>query len=354
MKNIYFTCGPSQLYPTVAKHFETALYEEIMSISHRSKKFQEIYYFTQKNLRTLLKIPKSHHIFFLCSSLEAMERIIQNCVFKNCLHFVNGSFSRKFYHFAKILKKRPVKIEVPAGVGFDLEKINIPKNTELICLTHNETSTGVSTPLQYVNLVKQNKKHLIALDIVSSAPYVKVDFSLIDLVFFSVQKGFGLPAGLSVLIISSRAIARSEQLRKKGRSSVGHHNFFSMLEKEKICQTPETPNVLEIYLLGKVCRDMLDVGIAKIRQETEIKAKVIYDYFDNHPKYKPFVKDPIFRSKTTITIDVQDKSDKIIDRLKTKGMIVNSGYGDFKKSQIRIANFPAHTLNQMQNLLSNF
>ena len=105
MKNTYFTCGPSQLYPTVAKHFTKAIQEDIPSLSHRGKKFQEIYHSTQANLRKLLDIPGNYHIFFFCSSLEAMERIIQNCVFKKSLHLINGSFSRKFYEYAKLLKK---------------------------------------------------------------------------------------------------------------------------------------------------------------------------------------------------------------------------------------------------------
>ena len=232
--------------------------------------------------------------------------------------------------------------------------MKIPKDTELICLTHNETSTGVSIPLQYINKLKQNRNLLIALDVVSSAPYIKLDFSTVDLAFFSVQKGFGLPAGLSVLIISNQAIAKSELLRKKGLSSIGHHNFFSLLEKEKICQTPETPNVLEIYLLGKVCSDMLRKGMGNIRNDTEKKADMIYDFFDNHPNYKPFVKNPVYRSKTTLAIDVIGKSVKILKKLKSKNIIISSGYGIFKDSQIRIANFPTHTVNQIQKLLLTF
>ena len=81
---------------------------------------------------------------------------------------------------------------------------------------------------------------------------------------------------------------------------------------------------------------------------------MIYDFFDHHPKYKPFVRKQFFRSKTTIAIDVKEKSDKIIKLLKSKGLIISPGYGQFNKSQIRIANFPSHSISQMKNLISYF
>ena len=159
MKNIYFTCGPSQLYPTVKSHLKTALDNNLGSISHRGQQFQNIYKSAQTNLRKLLSIPLSHKIFFLSSSLESMERIIENCVEKQSFHFVNGAFSHKFYQFAKLLKKSPVKHEVDWGEGYLLNKIKIPKRTELICITQNETSTGVMLPTQQIYSASRYKSN---------------------------------------------------------------------------------------------------------------------------------------------------------------------------------------------------
>lgn len=302
----------------------------------------------------MMSIPNSHQIFFLSSSLEAMERILQNCVEKYSFHFVNGSFSGKFYQFAKLLKKSPLKYETKEGEGFHLANVRIPKNTELICITHNETSTGVSIPLQYVNKLKQNYKKLIALDIVSSAPYANMDFSLIDIAFFSVQKGFGLPAGLSVLLVNQKALEKANKLKNKGINIGSYHSFSSLADKNLIFQTPETPNVLLIYLLGKICGDMIKKGIGNIRKQTEKKADMIYNFFDKYQEGKPFVKDNNYRSKTTIAVELKGGSDKFIAALKKKGMIVSSGYGKFKKDQIRISNFPGHTIRDVKKLLALF
>ncbi|TAG55006.1 MAG: phosphoserine aminotransferase, partial [Runella slithyformis] len=100
MKNTYFTAGPAQMYPTFEKHLQTALNEQLGSISHRSQKFRDIYKFTVEQLRQLMNIPDTHGIFFAGSASEIWERILLNCVEHESFHLVNGSFSKKFYEYA--------------------------------------------------------------------------------------------------------------------------------------------------------------------------------------------------------------------------------------------------------------
>lgn len=353
MKTVFFTPGPSQLYPTVKKHIANALRQDIPSLSHRSSKYQEIIASTTDGLRKLLQVPKTHSIFFLSSGTEAMERIIENCVEKHSFHFVNGAFSKRFYQTSVELKKNAIKIEVPMGQGFNFEKITIPKSAEILCFTHNETSTGVTLRMDEIYKIKKlHRDKLVALDIVSSVPYVGVDFRNIDITFFSVQKGFGLPAGLGVLIVSPNALDKSEYLAKKGINIGSYHNFISLESFADKNQTPETPNVLGQYLLGKVVEDMLGKGIITIRKETEQKAEMLYDFFEKHSRYKPFVTEKEIRSKTVITIVIPDGSKPVVEVLKKKGFVIDRGYGELKETQIRIANFPAHKKADIQRLLS--
>lgn len=356
------TPGPSQLFPTVKDHIKNGLKEDIYSISHRGSGFQKIYENTCCLLKKLLNIPSDYQIFFLSSATEAMERIIENCVEEKSFHFVNGAFSDRFFKTAQELGKNPQKYESEEGRGFEFNKTKIPQGAELLCFTHNETSTGVvlheyphPDPLPQRERERGNagegEKPLVALDIVSSVPYVEVDYSFFDCVFFSVQKGFGLPAGLGVLIVSPKAMKKAARLQEKGISTGSYHSFSSVLKYGEKFQTPETPNVMGIYLLGKVLEDMLTIGIQEIRQQTEEKAKMMYDFFDTSSKYVPFVKEHKFRSQTVLTIEVKAGSRPLIERLKKKGIIVGSGYGAFKDSQIRIANFPAITRRDVKRLL---
>lgn len=351
MKNIYFTVGPSQLYPTVSKHIVNALDKEIFSTSHTEDFFSNLYKNVSVNLRKLFQIPPTHHIFFTSSSTESMERIITNTVERKSLHLITGGFSKKFLKTAFDLQKEPMIIELPWDKDVDFNMLEIPKNTELICITENDTSIGLQIPLEGFKKVKKNNPSvLIAVDIVSSIPFVNVDYSYIDISFFSVQKGLGLPAGLGVLIVNDSAIEKAKNLIKKHISIGSHHSFISLLEKEKINRTPETPNIFNIFLLEKVTFDLLDIGLASIRKEIKIKANFLYSYFDNHPLYKPLIKGA-FRSKTTITIDVKGESENICSKLSKKGFVLSKGYLPNEADHLRIANFPAHTIKHVKELL---
>jgi len=352
MKKIFFTPGPAQLYPTVAAHFQKGLRENIGSISHRGKDFQKIYQDLVSNVKKLLSIPDDYHIFIVGSGTEAMERTIQNCVGKYSFHFVNGSFSKRFFATAQELGKHPTAVETSFGEGFSFQEVPILQKTELICFTHNETSTGVMIPAEEITkIAKKYPKMLVSVDIVSSAPYADLDYKLFDIVFFSVQKLFGLPAGLGIMIVSPRAIKKSQELLQKGITIGSYHSFLSLLKLAEKYQTPETPPVLEMYVLEKVIEDMLSVGIDTIRKEMELKAKLLYDFLDSSDIFSAFVKEKQFQSQTVIVADIQKTKKDIKKILSQKAMIVGSGYGDFKEKQIRIANFPTHSIKDIKKLL---
>ena len=345
-----FTPGPSQLYFTVADHVRQAFKEGIPSLSHRSKKFEQISQQTTEGLRALLKVPNGYEIFFTASATEVWERIFQNLVEETSFHLVNGSFSKRFHEIGVQLNKTSRKSEVPAGQGFHAET-EIPTDIELIAVTHNETSTGVALPLDLFSKLKaKNPDALIAVDAVSSLPYPDFDFNAIDTLFFSVQKGFGMPAGLGVWMVNERCMAKSESLTAKNISTGSYHNLATLSAHAKKHQTPETPNVLAIYLLGQVIADFLRRGIDTIRRETEYKAAVLYNALEQHSLIEPFVKEKEFRSKTVIVADCGERTADLSAFLSSKGLDAGDGYGPAKKTQLRFANFPAHSKEQYELL----
>jgi phosphoserine aminotransferase len=313
----------------------------------------DVYKKTTDELRLLLNIPESYHIFFLGSATECMDRIVQNCVEERSYHFVNGAFAERFYKTSIELNKKAEKSEVSYGESFDFNKIEINNNPELICVTQNETSTGVALLPEYIYCLKmKHPEALVAVDIVTSSPYVNLDYNKIDCSFFSVQKGFGLPAGLGVLIVNERCLEKAKYLKSKNIPIGSYHNFISLYENSIKHQTTETPNVLGVYLLGKICAKLNQHGIEKIRTETEQKANLLYSYFDKHETLKPFVKNPNDRSQTIIVIETGDKQAEIKKDLEEEGILVGSGYGKLKDTQIRIANFPAHNFNDLKKIIS--
>jgi phosphoserine aminotransferase len=347
-----FTPGPSQLYFTVEDHVRKAFKEGIPSISHRSKQFENISKHATDGLRQLLGIPSNFQIVFTGSATEIWERILQNLTEHTSHHLVNGAFSQKFYETAIQLNRNATQTIADLGTGFS-DSLTI-RDTELIGLTHNETSTGVSLPLTFIHRWREsNPSALIAVDAVSSLPYPDFDYTKVDTVFFSVQKAFGLPAGLGVWLVNERCITKADSLLSKGISIGSYHSLHNLIANAKKNQTPETPNVLGIYLLSKVVEDFNRRGINTIRKETEYKAALLYQALESHASIKPFVKLPADRSKTVIVADCGAQTETLTNFLISKGMLPGDGYGVQKKTQLRFANFPTHSKEQYELLVDS-
>lgn len=347
MKKVFFTPGPSELFFTYEDHLRTALKNHIGSISHRSKDFGVLFQHATSQINELLNLPSDYRIAFATSATEIWERTAQNLITKSSHHFVHGSFGKKMYQVAKNWDKDAKLTEI--GNSFHSEK----SSADLIALTMNETSTGFqhdADDLFQMRLL--NPDALISLDVVSCVPGITVDFSQIDSAFLSVQKCFGMPAGLGVWMANERSIQVAEKI-----NSGSYHSLPSLLKNASTNQTPSTPNVLGIYLIGKIAEDMNRRGIKAIQNETNYKAAIIYQTLENHPKFTPAISEKKHRSKTTIVANCEKGNEEVLSFLQNKGMIVGKGYGDQKEHQIRIANFPAHSKEQVELLcdsLENF
>ncbi len=334
MKGIVnFTPGPSQLYFTVEDHVRTAFREGIPSLSHRTREFEIISKQATEGVKELLGVPSDFHVFFTSSANEIWERSIQNLVGEKSLHFVNGAFSKRYYEIAAQLGKKPVKIEVEAGHGFSMD-IPVEDGVELVALTHNETSTGVSVPMDFINQFREHYPDaLIAVDSVSSLPYPQYDFSKIDTLFFSIQKGFGLPAGLGVWIVNDKCISKSEKLLSTKVYPLDHiticPHFCSMAKK---IRHRKHPTCLGFIFLARVIEDFLRRGIKIIRTETEYKAAILYQALSVHPYASPFVVEAAHRSKTVIVAQSGDHTKLISDELAAAGLHAGEGYGDRKSN----------------------
>lgn len=345
-----FTPGPSQLYFTVEDHAKRAFREGIPSISHRSKQFENIYASVKEGLASLLGLPDSYRVLFTSSATEIWERSIQNLVIETSHHFVNGAFSSRYFEIAQQLGKTASKTELKDGLGFNEPRIPAP--AELIALTHNETSTGVSLTTEFIHAFRKTYRDaIIAVDAVSSLPYPDFHYDEVDSVFFSVQKAFGLPAGLGVWLVNERCLEKASSLQAKGNAIGTYHSLPSLAALERKNQTPETPNVLGIYLLSKILEDYNRRGITTIRRETEYKAAILYHAMDSNAKLKSFVSEPAHRSKTVLVADCGTNLPEIVTALQSKELFPGDGYGKFKSTQLRFANFPTHSKEQFELLV---
>ncbi len=350
---ISFNPGPSQLYPEFEEDIQQAIKEHFLSLAHRSENFGEVVQRTKNHLRGYFLIPADYRIFFVSSAVEAMEIALRSLCAEKSFHFVNGAFARRFFTTAQQVKKNPSHRTAEEGKSFP-SQVDIPAECDLICLTQNETSTGVRLPYAFIkNLRQVHPDKLIAVDIVSSAATERVPFATADYWFFSVQKACGLPAGLGVIITSKRALTKAKVLAAQGADIGAHHSLLSLDDFGQKNQTPVTPNMLAIWLLGKRFERLVQAGLESLEKETVEKANLIYKWLDYHVTFKPFVKNSADRSFTVIPVVLPGgKTSKTVqEALKLHNMAVGSGYGTFKDSQIRIANFPQHTKVDVERLI---
>lgn len=344
---ITFNVWPSQISAEVRNDIKELSENWVLSISHRSEDFSKISKFLHDNLRELLQIPDNYKIFYTSSATEAMEVTLRNFVTENSYHLVNWAFSNKFYKTALDLGKKPKKEEIEWGKGdFDYK---IPNDTELICLTQNETSTWVYIPNKYIKELRNNNPDkLIAVDIVSSVWWLFPEISDADIWFFSVQKCFWLPAGLWIMIVNDKAIEKSKEVYNNTSDIWSYHSIPNMLKKYDKYQTNETPNIFWIYLLWEQVKRFNIIWRERIEKETIEKS----EFLDNFFASKAFVKDSEFKSKTVYVFEEEkEKQEKIRKRLQEKGIVIWNGYWNLKEKTMRIANFPTLRLDDIKWLI---
>lgn len=343
-----FNPGPSQVSDAVKADMLAASEQNIIGISHRSSAFLDITKQAVDGLRQYFEVPKEYHVLFTSSATEAMELIIRNLVEEESFHFANGHFSELFARVSESFGKTATVDAVAWGSQNNHATAVIPPSVDIVTLTYNETSTGVTCNNQTVqNLYQRLADQLLVVDITSAAGCVPVEIKHADVWFFSVQKGMGLPSGLGVILLSPRALERAKRLHHAGL-----FNFASMTEKMEQHQTLHTPNVLGIYLLAQQLARWNQPGAVDNYQATADKAKLIDLFINAHTELDYFVEAPAARSQSTICVTA---APDVITRLhaaaKDRQLVLGAGYGKLKETTCRISTFPALTLNDMQLLI---
>ena len=120
---------------------------------------------------------------------------------KRCANFCNGAFSDKWHDVTRRCGKEADHSRLEWGKPVTPELVDQALSTgkyDAVTLIHNETSTGVMSPLPDIAAVLRNYPDVVSIiDTVSSmsALNIPVDELGIDCCIFGVQKAFALPPG---------------------------------------------------------------------------------------------------------------------------------------------------------------
>jgi phosphoserine aminotransferase len=334
---ISFYPGPSRVHDTIPKFVADAHKKGILSINHRSEEFMKISARTIALLKEKLSIPEDYTIFYTTSATECWEIIAQSLIKKRSYHIFNGAFGQKWFDYTK---------RICSGVRsypFGQEELVNPKKLRfgadggVICMTQNETSNGTQVSGETIRFIqKNNPDHLLAIDATSSMAGIRLDFEAADIWFASVQKCFGLPAGLGLMVCSPRSIETALSIGEKD-----HYNSIAFMDEmmEK-WQTPFTPNVLNIYLLMRVMEEAQT--ISAVHKKTEKRFHEWISFFEEGTALQHLIQNADARSFTVITVTGEPELiKKIKAKAKKNGILLGEGYGELKPFTFRIANFPA-------------
>jgi phosphoserine aminotransferase len=350
---ISFYPGPSRVHDEIPAYVKDAFKKGIMSINHRSEGFVEISKRTITLLHEKLRIPKDYTIFFTSSATECWEIIAQSIVQDKSFHIYNGAFGQNWFDYSRRLHPDAAAYSFQLNEKIDPKKLVIEGGYSTICLTQNETSNGTQITNAILRSLKtSNSNSLIAVDATSSMAGIKLDFSAADIWFASVQKCFGLPAGLGLLVCSPRAIQLVNKIAEKS-----HYNSLTFMnEMMAKWQTPFTPNVLSIYFLMRVLEDSAPIN--EVHERIAERYELWNSFLDERKSIRHLVDTKSVRSYTVVPVTATaEVIQSIKATAKRKGFLLGEGYGDWKATTFRIANFPAlkkKEINALMGLLEKF
>jgi phosphoserine aminotransferase len=344
-----FYPGPSKVHPEVLGFIQEAFLNGVVSINHRSERFEVLLKDTLQILHEKWNIPQDYTLYFISSATEAWEIVAQSLIKEKSLHLYNGAFGKKWAHYTHQIIPNAQSFEF--GLNKDLKSVAptlSTKDFDTICLVQSETSNGTGQNICRSDF-KLNEDAIIAVDATSTMGGINLPWLEADVWFASVQKCIGIPAGLGVFICSPNALKRATQLNKK----VHYNDILLMEENRKLFQTHYTPNVLSIYVLNKLAHLLPNLTV--IDQQTWEKASILTDYFSNANSFQLsfLIENPQLRLPTVFALQGEAEQIKRLQNLCLKNNIeLGKGYGEWKDNTIRIANFPSHTLEDFHQLFN--
>ncbi len=344
---ITFAPGPSKVYDSLPIYLNDAYQEGILSANHRSSAFMKLYQETEQLMRTKLHMPDDYKLLFTSSSTENWEIVSQSIVERASFHIYSGSFGKKWFEFGKHILPASAGLKIEANQSIEVPSLQIGEEFDLIAITQNETSNASQVKSEVIEAIRDKfPEKMIAVDTTSSMGGIELDFSLADIWYASVQKCFGLPAGLGILILSPKAIEKSERKGEKGR----YNSLSFMLENANAYQTHYTPNVLGIYLLDRVLKDI--PMIQEIDATLRSRMSRLENCIAQTKTLRMLVDNAETRSTTVMGIaGTEELITQVKKDAEKAGMQMGGGYGPLKPTSFRIANFPAITDEEFDALI---
>ncbi|MEI8345921.1 MAG: aminotransferase class V-fold PLP-dependent enzyme [Pseudomonadota bacterium] len=332
-----FGCGPS----LVPMEFVKKLYDtgpHLLGTSHRKPAIKNLVKEAQDGLRKYFKLPNDYEVVLGNGGATFLfDAIGLGFIQKKAAHFTCGEFSEKWFKSSKMIPGVTAEqFSVPYGQGIDGKDV---ADADLICVTLNETSTGV----QMLEMPKVHAGALLAVDATSGGGQCPCDISKTDIYYFAPQKVFASEGGIWIAILSPKAKERALKMAEdKSRYIPPIMSWKHAMENSEKNQTYNTPAIAPIFFMNEQIKIMNAMGYDGVVELAKKKAKLMYDWAQSKPYLKPFIAEPRYRSIAVATIDVDDKykMDDLVKVLEKNKVVYGiDAYRNLNRNQLRVSLF---------------
>ena len=331
MKKHNFSAGPSILPDVAYQNAAKAILDfngtglSILSISHRTKDFEDVLDSAQSLLRELLSIPDNYHIYF-----------------------VGGGASTQFFHLpANFLGKKAGYVNTGVWTKKAIKEAKLYGEVQIIATSEDRNfcyiPKGFEIPsdLDYLYICTNNTIHGTEYfeDIDSPVPVIAdmssdilarpIDVSKYAVIYGGAQKNLA-PAGVSFVII------RDDMLSKVVRPLPTMMNVNTHVENNSMFNTPP---VFPIFVMNETLKWIKDMGGVEAMYKMNVeKAKILYDEIERNTLFRPTV-DEADRSLMNVTFVMtegnEDLAPEFLKFATERGMVGIKGHrlvGGFRAS----------------------
>ena len=237
-------------------------------INHRGPEFKEVLYRVTDGLKQVFETEGDVYIL-TTSGTGAMEAAIVNTLSPGdrVLCASAGAFGERFGLIASTYGADVTDLTFPLAGGVDPDAIRDALKSgpdiKAVLVVHNETSTGVTNPLQEIaGVVKGEFDRLLLVDGISSVCSLPLSTDAwgCDVVATASQKGWMLPPGLAFISFSERAWqAHADAAMPRYYLDVSMYKRYL-----EMGQPPYTPSVSVMFALDLALEKILNEGMGSV------------------------------------------------------------------------------------------
>ena len=342
-----FIPGPVQVSPEILQAMAGQM------IGHRMPEYAALHKRVKENLKKLL-FTDGRVFLSTSSAFGVMEGAVRNLVAKRCANFCNGAFSDKWHDVTKRCGKEADQFKVEWGEPVTPELVDRVLATgkyDAMTMIHNETSTGVMSPLpEIAEVMRKYPDVMFIVDTVSSMSALRlpVDELGIDCCIFGVQKAFALPPGLAVFTASEKALARCRTVEGRGY----YFDFTEFETNDDKDNTPSTPCISLIYALDCQLQRMFAEGLENRWARHRSMAELVRGWVES--RSFGFLAAEPYRSLTLTCATNSRGVDLALlkKQLGEEGYAFDDGYGKIKGKTFRIPHMGDMQVADLQEFLA--